>query len=99
MRLLLLAASLTGQFAMAGFSMEAVKVMALGDSLTEYHAYRARFMALAAADNADVTMVGPKADKTGAHAGFSGRAIGSRFPSSSSHKISAISLTIPSPLC
>jgi hypothetical protein len=56
--------------------MAAVKVMAVGDSLTEYHAYRAQFAARVAADKADVTMVGPKSDATGAHAGFSGRAIG-----------------------
>jgi hypothetical protein len=52
------------------------RVMAVGDSLTDINFYRARFAARAAADNASMVMVGPKSDSFGAHAGFSGRAIG-----------------------
>jgi hypothetical protein len=51
---------LCGPIFFAGASVAAVKVMAVGDSLTEYNAYRARFAARATADNAGVTMVGPK---------------------------------------
>jgi hypothetical protein len=76
MRFILLAAAIGGQLFLGSTLMAAVKVMAVGDSLTESTAYRVRFAALAKADNADITMVGPKSDATGAHAGFSGRAIG-----------------------
>lgn len=76
MRSMLLAAVVSAQLLFAGATKAELKVMAVGDSLTEYNAYRARFTARAAADNAGVLMVGPKSDATGAHAGFSGRAIG-----------------------